>query len=129
MPRGTAVELERDAGLDDADGYGRLLRYVTANETNVNVELVRRGAAAPYFFRGERGRLSDRLLDAVAEARRAGRGMWGACRVSWRPDAPVATHPRYVSLGRGTFAARTQTFVGPTLDLKRAPREADDAEL
>jgi endonuclease YncB( thermonuclease family) len=66
VPRGTAVELERDAGLDDVDGYGRLLRYVTASETNVNVELVRRGAAAPYFFRGERGRLSDRLLEAVS---------------------------------------------------------------
>jgi micrococcal nuclease len=94
VPSGTPVELERDAGLDDVDGYGRLLRYVTANEANVNVELVRRGAAAPYFFRGERGRLSDRLLVAAAEARRAGRGMWRACRVSWRPDVPVATHPR-----------------------------------
>jgi endonuclease YncB( thermonuclease family) len=93
-PPGTTVQLERDLHLDDLDGYGRMLRYVTASEANVNVELVRRGAAAPYFFRGERGRLSDPLLDAASEARRAGRGMWGACRVSWRPDAPVATHPR-----------------------------------
>jgi micrococcal nuclease len=94
VPSGTPVELERDAGLDDVDGHGRLLRYVRTNDANVNVELVRLGAAAPYFFRGERGHPSDRLLDAATEARRVGRGMWGACRVSWRPDAPVATHPR-----------------------------------
>lgn len=93
-PLGTLVQLEHDARLDDVDGYGRLLRYVTVGEANVNVELVRRGAAAPYFFRGERGRLSDSLLDAAAEARRASRGMWAACRVAWRPEAPVATHPR-----------------------------------
>lgn len=93
-PPGTAVEFERDARLDESDGYGRLLRYVVADDVNVNVELVRRGAAAPYFFRGERGRLAEELLDAAAEARRAGRGMWRACRVSWRPDAPLTTHPR-----------------------------------
>lgn len=93
-PPGTSVELERDPDLDAVDGYGRLLRYVVADETNVNVELVRRGAATPYFFHGERGRLAERLLDAVVEARRGRRGMWDACRVSWRPDAPVATHPR-----------------------------------
>jgi micrococcal nuclease len=93
-PPGTTLKLERDPFLDDLDGYGRMLRYVTAKDVNVNVELVRRGAATPYFFGGERGWLSDRLLDAAAEARRAGRGMWGACQVSWRPDAPVAAHLR-----------------------------------
>src|SRR6185312_14546143 len=68
-PPGARVELEQDAALDDVDRYGRLLRYATVDETSVNVELVRRGAAAPYFFRDQRGRLADELLDAVAEAR------------------------------------------------------------
>ena len=93
-PPGIQVELERDPELDGVDRYGRLLRYATVDDTNVNVELVRRGAAAPYFFRDERGRLADELLDAVADARAAGRGMWGSCRVSWRLDAPVAAHSR-----------------------------------
>jgi micrococcal nuclease len=93
-PAGSRIALERDRRLDDRDRFGRLLRYVTAGTTVVNVELVRRGAAAPYFFRGERGRLAEELLDAVAEARSRRRGMWGACRVSWRPDAQVSTHPR-----------------------------------
>jgi micrococcal nuclease len=93
-PPGTNVELERDAGLDDEDRFGRLLRYVRVGGTNVNVELVRRGAATPYFFRGERGRVAGELLAAVARARAAGRGMWGACRVAWRPEAQVSTRPR-----------------------------------
>ncbi len=79
VPKGTRVSLVRDPGLDDADRYGRLLRYVFAGDENVNVELVRAGAASPYFFRNERGRYADELLDAVDDARRARRGYWGAC--------------------------------------------------
>jgi endonuclease YncB( thermonuclease family) len=93
-PSGRRVELEADPTLDDVDRYGRLLRYVDVADTNVNVELVRRGAAAPYFHRGERGLYADELLDAVAEARTASRGMWGACRVAWDPSGPVSTRPR-----------------------------------
>jgi micrococcal nuclease len=93
-PRGTRVGLEPDPALDLRDRYGRLLRYVLVGSTNVNVELVRRGAATPYFYGGERGRHASRLLAAVDEARRARRGMWGACRVSWDPESPVTTRPR-----------------------------------
>ena len=38
--------------------------------TNVNVALVRGGAASPYFFRNERGRYADELLAAVEEGPR-----------------------------------------------------------
>jgi len=78
-PSGTELRLERDPQLDDVDRHGRLLRYVYADETNVNLELVRRGAAAPYFYRGERGRQAARLLDAARDARAGRRGLWGAC--------------------------------------------------
>lgn len=78
-PKGTNVTLVRDPRLDDRDKYGRLLRYVVVRGENVNVELVREGAASPYFFRDERGRYASELLDAVAEARAARRGYWGAC--------------------------------------------------
>lgn len=93
-PRGSRVELEPDPALDLRDQHGRLLRYVHVAGTNVNVELVRRGAAAPYFYDGERGRHAARLLAAVTEARRARRGMWGECRVSWSPNRPVTTRSR-----------------------------------
>ena len=93
-PPGQRVQLEADAQLDDTDRFGRLLRYVVVAGTNVNVELVRRGAAAPYFRGGDEGAHADELLGAVADARDAGRGMWGSCRVSWDPERTVATRPR-----------------------------------
>jgi micrococcal nuclease len=78
-PKGTPVTLVRDPGLDQTDRYGRLLRYVIVNGTNVNVALVRGGAASPYFFRNEKGRYAKALLAAVAEARAGRLGYWGAC--------------------------------------------------
>ena len=79
-PPGTTVTLVRDPALDSTDVYGRSLRYVFAHGANVNLALVREGAASPYFFRGERGRYARRLLAAVKSARAARRGYWGACR-------------------------------------------------
>ena len=76
---GTRARFVYDPALDDVDRYGRLLRYVLVGGENVNVELVREGAASPYFFRKERGRYAGALLDAVDEARAAHRGYWGAC--------------------------------------------------
>ena len=91
---GERIELESDPELDDTDPYGRLLRYVHAADANVNVELVRRGAATPYFRGGDEGRYADDLLAAVEEARGEARGLWGACRVSWRSDRAITTRPR-----------------------------------
>lgn len=93
-PPGARVVLEIDPALDRVDGYGRLLRYVRAGTRNLNVELVRRGAATPYFYGGDRGRHARALLSATSSARAARRGMWRACRVSWSPNAPVDTLPR-----------------------------------
>ena len=91
---GGRIELEADPRLDAVDRFGRLLRYVHVSDSNVNVELVRRGAATPYFLRGTRGRYADDLEAAADAAREQRRGLWGACHVSWTPDEPVTTRPR-----------------------------------
>ena len=88
---GDAIVLAADPRLDRVDRFQRLLRYVHVEDTNVNLELVRSGAATPYFRGGVRGQHADALLDAVDEARDERRGMWGACRVSWSPDRQVDT--------------------------------------
>ena len=93
-PPGTRIALDADRRLDRVDRYDRLLRYVFAAGKNVNVELVRRGAATPYFYGGDRGRYASALLSATSAARSAGRGMWGACRVTWSAEDPVDTRPR-----------------------------------
>ena len=79
VPEGTRVRLVRDPALDATDRYGRLLRYVLVDGRDVNVELVRRGAASPYFFRKERGEHAQELLEAVDAARDDRAGYWGAC--------------------------------------------------
>lgn len=78
-PKGARVKLVSDARLDAVDKHGRLLRYVFVGRRNVNVELVRRGAASPYFFRNVRGRFAVTLMEAAEDAREARRGYWGAC--------------------------------------------------
>lgn len=78
-PKGTRIRLVADPALDERDRHGRLLRYVYVGSLNVNVELVRRGAASPYYFRNDRGALADELDDAVDAARDRRAGYWGAC--------------------------------------------------
>jgi len=93
LPRGAEVVLEEEPAGDGEDRYGRLLRYVlTADGRNVNVELVRMGAAAPYFPGGERGVYADDLRAAREEAEEAGRGLWGACEVAdWNERRQIDT--------------------------------------
>jgi micrococcal nuclease len=78
-PPGTSVAVSTDLRLDERDQFGRTLAYVLVGGENVNLTLVERGAAAPYFFRGRRGRYADQFLAAARTAKRAGRGLWGAC--------------------------------------------------
>jgi len=78
-PVGTRVVLETDTRLDKVDRYGRLLRYVRRGAKNVNLELVRRGAATPYFYGGDEGRYAAQLMAAARSAQAAKRGLWKAC--------------------------------------------------
>ena len=92
VPVGSRVRLEADPRLDTTDRYGRLLRYVHRGTMNVNVALVRAGAAAPYFYGGDRGRYADRLMAEALRAKSARRGLWGACpRTKLDPDRAVDT--------------------------------------
>jgi endonuclease YncB( thermonuclease family) len=94
LPKGTRVRLVRDPALDDRDEHGRLLRYVEARATDVNLELVRRGAAAPYFYRGARGRRAGALQRAAERAVRERRGLWRACpRARLRPTRSLTAGP------------------------------------
>ena len=103
LPVGSRLRLVRDPGLDKVDRYGRLLRYVYRGRLNVNLEMVRRGAAAPYFYRGDRGRFSGRLLTLAGAARRAHRGLWGACPGTRpQPDEAVSSGAAGASGGGGS---------------------------
>jgi|tagenome__1003787_1003787.scaffolds.fasta_scaffold20976834_3 endonuclease YncB( thermonuclease family) len=92
LPAGSRVRLERDPALDGVDRYGRLLRYVIRAGVNLNVALVHRGAAAPYFFDGDRGRYAGLLYSLAVRARREHRGLWKVCPGTLlRPTGAVST--------------------------------------
>ena len=73
------VSLISDPNLDEVDKYGRLLRYVFIENTNLNLKLVEIGAAAPYFYRGEKGIYAAQFLKAAQTAQKRKLGMWGMC--------------------------------------------------
>ncbi len=79
IPPGTRVRIEQDPDLDQVDRFQRKLAYVWKGDEDVNVTLVREGAASAWFFRGKRGRHASELLRAADEARSARKGLWGAC--------------------------------------------------
>lgn len=79
LPQGGAVRLEADPRLDAVDRYGRLLRYVWRGSVNANLELVREGAAAPWFYGGVSGRYAEALMNAAVSARSRRAGLWGSC--------------------------------------------------
>lgn len=92
VPLGSTVVLEADGRLDKVDRYKRLLRYVRRAGVNVNLELVRRGAATPYFYGGDKGRYANTLLAAAVQARAARRGLWKACpSTRLDPSRPAST--------------------------------------
>jgi micrococcal nuclease len=70
------VRLVRD--VDERDRYGRLLAYVYSGGTFVNAELVRRGYAEPLVV-PPNVRYAGRFAALAGAARRAHRGLWGAC--------------------------------------------------
>ena len=128
VPLGSSVTLQADPALDHVDRYGRLLRYVWHGGTNVNLELVREGAAAPYFYRGDRGRYASALLAAARAAKSARRGLWKACPGTvLDPYGPVQTGqggpPAKPRPGRGCDASY------PTVCIPPPPPDLDCADV
>lgn len=73
------ITLKTDPQLDKTDRYGRLLRYIFIGRTNVNLKLVEIGAAAPYFYRGDKGMYSTQILKAAQNAKAKSIGLWRSC--------------------------------------------------
>jgi micrococcal nuclease len=94
LPPGTEVRIEQDPALDQVDRFGRKLAYVWKRDEDVNVTLVREGAAGVWFFEGRRGRHASELLRAAERARAQEKGLWGACPLArFDPLASLATGP------------------------------------
>ena len=84
LPRGSEVRLERD--VEARDRYARLLAYVYRSRDGlfVNLALARDGFAAPLSIPPNVAHAAD-FTAAAAEARDAGRGLWGRCGGADKP--------------------------------------------
>lgn len=77
LPEGAAVQVLADE--EALDQYGRSLLFIfTDDAINVNLELVKRGAAEAVFYEPN-DLFQPELRDAETQARDGGRGMWAAC--------------------------------------------------
>jgi len=73
------VTLKADPASASFDRYGRALRYIFVGKLNVNLEMVKIGAAAPYFYQGEKGIYSAAMLKAAQDAKLYKVGLWKSC--------------------------------------------------
>ncbi len=79
LSKNGVLRLVTDHNLDQVDQYGRLLRYIFKGKTNINLEMVRLGAATPYFYRGDRGKYAKELMSAAQTAKARSIGLWRKC--------------------------------------------------
>jgi micrococcal nuclease len=89
LPAGTPVRLVYD--VDRTDRYGRTLAYVyrLSDGVFVNIALVRDGFAQVATYPPNVAHV-DEIRAAEAEAREAGRGLWGDCPVAGGSTAATA---------------------------------------
>lgn len=87
-----------------------------ANGKNVNVLLVKRGAASAYFYNGNRGRYATKLARSADTARAKGRGAWGACGASTDYLAAWTTTKPVRSTGSATKSTCHPSYKGACLD-------------
>jgi endonuclease YncB( thermonuclease family) len=73
------VTLKADPASASYDRFGRALRYIFVGKVNVNLEMVKIGAAAPYFYQGEKGIYSKAMLKAAQDAKLYKVGLWKSC--------------------------------------------------
>ena len=94
---GKTVRLESDPVSAKIDQFNRDLRYVFVGKTNINLKMVEIGAAAPLFYKGEKGKYWSQLLKAAEKAKKNKIGLWGKC--------PSAKLDPYKSLSSGKSGA------------------------
>ena len=75
----STIKLRKEPASPNKDSNRRLLRYVIIGSKNLNLELVKQGAAAPWFYQGERGKYASQLLKAAQLAQKNKIGLWREC--------------------------------------------------
>jgi endonuclease YncB( thermonuclease family) len=105
------LTLKSDPKLDKVDRYGRLLRYVYIDKTNINLALFEIGAAAPYFYRGEKGQFASQISKAAQRAKAKSLGLWKSCPgTQLTPNEALTTVSAVMT---GTASTRSNSICDP----------------
>jgi len=113
---GKTVRLESDPVSANIDQFGRDLRYVFVGKMNINLKLVEIGAAAPLFYKGEKGNYWSQLLKAAEKAKKSKVGLWGKC-----PDAKLDPYKSLSSGKSGTASASPKASTSSQCDPNYSP--------
>lgn len=105
------LTLKTDPKLDKVDRYGRLLRYVFIGKTNINIKMVEIGAAAPYFYKGDKGQYSAQILKAAQAAKAKSLGLWKSC-----PGTPLTPTNAVTTTNVASSPAVSASTVGGKCD-------------
>ena len=112
------ITLKADPASASYDRFGRALRYIFVGKLNVNLEMVKIGAAAPYFYKGERGVYSKAMLKAAQDAKFYKAGLWKSCPgTQLVPTKAITT---YKSAGTPVATAVTAPGASSGCDLNYA---------
>lgn len=90
--RVTSLVIDNPLGVKDS--YGRLLRYLYVDGENSSIEMVRLGAATPWFYKGTKGKFARQLKSANDSAMKNKRGIWKLCPET-RVDFTQALQTKY----------------------------------
>jgi endonuclease YncB( thermonuclease family) len=105
------LSLKTDSKLDKVDRYGRLLRYVFIGKTNINLKLVEIGAAAPYFYKGDKGQYSAQILKAAQTAKSKSLGLWKSC-----PGTQLTPNDAVTTLSTAVTSTASASSTGAKCD-------------
>ena len=102
LVEGKTVELEKD--VSETDKYGRLLRYVYAEDIFVNDFLIRQGFAHASTYPPD-VKYQDQLRAAEEEARSNNRGLWSQCDLSSQSSQPSSSSQPADCLIKGNISS------------------------
>lgn len=129
LMEGQPVELEQDPTQGDKDTYGRLLRHVWLDGTNVAQALIEGGEGKEYTFSAAY-RYQQAFRKAEERARSARAGLWGGCEAE-KPQSETRFDPFGLDRDCGDFTAwrEAQGFYeaagGPATDRHRLDGDDD----
>ncbi|PZC45892.1 MAG: micrococcal nuclease [Chloroflexi bacterium] len=87
LMEGQRVELETDPSQGDKDVFGRLLRYVWLDGTNVAEAMIESGDGEEYTYRTAY-RHQKAFQEAEGRAQQAKAGIWGNCKLLGPQSGP-----------------------------------------